>query len=150
LEGCSSAELLSVRPNWWTSTVKAKVVVGILLGLRFAHILGLVHHHVTTSRIRFDSDHCIQIVDWNPILLDIRQDVTQFGGFSREGWTPERDIQAFASILFELVFGGPSRHSNFSWQDHGIRTISDIQNKLFIEYYFENSETERLHDRMWC
>jgi hypothetical protein len=29
----------------------------------------------------------------------------QLGGFSREGWIPERDIWAFASILFEVLFG---------------------------------------------
>jgi hypothetical protein len=32
---------------------------------------------------------------------------TQFGGFSRKRWTSGRDIQAFASILFELMFGRP-------------------------------------------
>jgi hypothetical protein len=32
---------------------------------------------------------------------------SQLGGFSGERWTPERDIQAFASILFELMFGSP-------------------------------------------
>jgi hypothetical protein len=28
-------------------------------------------------------------------------------GFSGQGWTPERDIHVFASILSELVFGSP-------------------------------------------
>jgi hypothetical protein len=32
---------------------------------------------------------------------------TQLGGFSGERWTPEKDIQAFARILFELVVGSP-------------------------------------------
>jgi hypothetical protein len=43
LESCSLTEVLSVRPVWWTSTMKAKVIVGIVLALRFAHSLGLVH-----------------------------------------------------------------------------------------------------------
>jgi hypothetical protein len=32
------------------------------------------------------------------------EDGTQLVGFSGKGWTPERDVQAVASILFELVF----------------------------------------------
>jgi serine/threonine protein kinase len=113
LEGCSLLEVISVNPIWWTSTVKAKAVAGIVLCLRFAHSLGLVHDHLTTSNILFDSDHCIQIVDFQPVRLEVGEsgsesgEGTQLVGFSREGWTPERDIQAFTSILFELVFGRP-------------------------------------------
>jgi hypothetical protein len=40
LEGCSLLEVISVNPIWWTSTVKAKAVAGIVLGIRFAHSLG--------------------------------------------------------------------------------------------------------------
>jgi hypothetical protein len=112
-EGCSLSEVISVNPIWWTSTVKAKVVAGILLGLRFAHSLGLLHGHLTGNTILFDSDHCIQIVDFDPNVLGVdeagTEDGAQLGGFSGEGWTPKRDIQAFVSILFELVFGRPSQ-----------------------------------------
>jgi serine/threonine protein kinase len=91
--------------------VKAKAVAGIVVGLRFAHSLGLLPGHLTGNNILFDSDHCIQIVDFNPIAVEVgemeSEDETQFVGFSREGWTPERDIQAFPPILFELVFGRP-------------------------------------------
>jgi serine/threonine protein kinase len=111
LEGCSLLEVVSVNPIWWTSTVKAKAVAGIVLGLRFAHSLGLVHGHLTGNNILFDSDHCIQIVDFTPIILEVSDSEseggTQLVGFPGEGWTSERDIQAFASILFELVFGHP-------------------------------------------
>jgi tRNA A-37 threonylcarbamoyl transferase component Bud32 len=91
-EGCSLAEVLSVRPGWWTSTVKAKVVVGIVLALRFAHSLGLVHGHLTARNILFDSDHNIQIVDFQTI-------------FSRDRWTPKMDVDAFKSLLFEILVG---------------------------------------------
>jgi serine/threonine protein kinase len=113
LEGCSLLEVVSVNPLWWTSTVKAKAVAGIVLGLRFAHSLGLVHDHLTANSILFDSDHCIQIVDFDPILLENNESAneseyrTQPEGFSEAGWTPEKDIQAFTSILFELVLGHP-------------------------------------------
>jgi hypothetical protein len=45
----------------------------------------------------------------HPIVLEgsesKSEDGTQLGGFSGEGWTPEKDVQAFASILFEIVDG---------------------------------------------
>jgi serine/threonine protein kinase len=113
LEGCSLSEVVSVNPKWWTSTVKAKAIAGIVLGLRFAHSLGLVHGHLTGNNILLDSDHFIQIVDFDPIVLKVgesemeNEDGIQLVGSSRQGWTGERDIQAFASILFELVFGSP-------------------------------------------
>jgi serine/threonine protein kinase len=119
LEGCSLSEVVSVNPVWWTSTVKTKAIAGIVVGLRFAHSLGLVHGHLTGNNILFDSDHCIQIVDFHPIVLEDREmekememqseseEATQLVGFSGKRWTLERDIQAFTSILFELVFGRP-------------------------------------------
>jgi hypothetical protein len=33
LEGCSLLEVISVNPHWWTSTVKAKAIAGIVLAL---------------------------------------------------------------------------------------------------------------------
>jgi serine/threonine protein kinase len=113
LEGYSLRNVLSVNPLWWTSTVKAKTVAGIVLGLRFAHSLGLVHGHLTTNNILFDSNHCIQMVDFKPMLFEVgeieseSEEGTGLVDFSREGWKPERDIQAFASILFEIMFGHP-------------------------------------------
>jgi serine/threonine protein kinase len=111
LEGCSLSEVISVNPLWWTSTVKAKAIAGIVLALGFAHSLGLIHGHLTGNDILFDSDHCIQIVDFKPILLEVgeskSEERTQPFGFSGEGWTGERDIEAFVSILSELVFGHP-------------------------------------------
>jgi serine/threonine protein kinase len=111
LEACSFMEVVSVNPIWWTSTVKAKAVAGLVLGLRLAHSLGLVHGHLIGNNILFDSDHCIQIVDFNPIVLEVgeieSEERTQLVGFSGKGWTLEKDIQAFASILFELLFGYP-------------------------------------------
>jgi serine/threonine protein kinase len=113
LEGCSLLEVVSVHPIWWTPTVKAKAIAAIVVALRFAHSLGLVHGHLTLNNILFDSDHCIQIVDFDPIASEVgememeSEEVTRLVGFSGKGWTPEKDIKAFASILFELVSGAP-------------------------------------------
>jgi serine/threonine protein kinase len=95
----------------WPSTVKAKTVAGIVLDLRFAHRRGLIHGHLTTTNIHFDFDHCIQLVDFKSIRLGVgssdSEEETQLCGFSRKGWRPEMDIEAFASMTFELLFGHP-------------------------------------------
>jgi serine/threonine protein kinase len=111
LEGCSLSEVFSNNPIWWTSTVKAKVVAGLVLGLRFIHSRGLVHGHLKPSNILLNFDYCVQIVDFDPILFENSEsedeEVTQLGGFSKERWIPEKDLEAFATILFEIVFGRP-------------------------------------------
>jgi serine/threonine protein kinase len=113
-EGCSLSEVISVRPVWWTSTVKAKVAAGIVLGLQFAHSHGLVHGGLTSRNILFDLDHCIEIVDFHPMRLQVGEsesgsdERTKLGGFSGQKWTPQTDISGFASILFEIVVGRPA------------------------------------------
>jgi hypothetical protein len=112
VEGSSLSEVVSVNPVWWTSTVKAKVVAGIVLGLRFAHSFGLFHGRLSARSILFDLNHCIQIVNFDPIVLEVVEsereieEGMQLGGISGEEWRLERDIQAFALILLEIVVGG--------------------------------------------
>jgi hypothetical protein len=45
LEACSLLEVASANSLWRTSTVEAKAVAGIVLGLRLSHSLGLIHGH---------------------------------------------------------------------------------------------------------
>jgi serine/threonine protein kinase len=69
----SLAEVISKNPGWWTATAKAKAkakaVVGLVIGLRFLHSLGLVHGHLKSSNIHFDVDHHIQIGGFGSIDL---------------------------------------------------------------------------------
>jgi hypothetical protein len=103
-EGCSLAEVLSVHPIWWTSTVKAKTIAGIVLGLQFVHSLGLRHGHLTGSNIILDADHCIQIVDFHSILSDVDESQSE----EDLQLTLTTDVCAFISILFEIVVGRPA------------------------------------------
>jgi hypothetical protein len=111
-EGCSLSEILSVNPAWLTSTVKTKIVVGIVLGLRFAHSFGLFHGRLSARNIVVDSDHCIEIVGFNPNFLEKSEckgegeEAIQLKSFSGKRWTGQTDVHAFASILFEIVVGG--------------------------------------------
>jgi serine/threonine protein kinase len=115
-EGSSLSEVVSVNPVWWTSTVKAKVVAGIVLGLRFAHSLGLFHGDLSARNIVIDLNDCIQIINFDPIVLEVvesenrsesePEEGKQLGWISLEERRLERDIQAFALILLEIVVGG--------------------------------------------
>jgi serine/threonine protein kinase len=60
----SLADVLSNPPGWWTPTAKAKGVVGIALGVRFARGLGLLHGAVKPSNIFLGADRRIQIADF--------------------------------------------------------------------------------------
>jgi serine/threonine protein kinase len=160
LEGCSLSDVLSVNPAWFTSTVKAKAVAGIVLGLRFAHSLGLVHGHLTMNNLLFDSDHCIQIVDFNPLHLEIdegeskstSEEGTQLDGFSGERLAPDN------AILFELMFGCPPQGDSSipmgipNFVSRMIKSdLSPISGRSssFITI-LEKSEAEPLPDRRWC
>jgi serine/threonine protein kinase len=100
----SLADVLSNPPAWWTPTVKAKAVVGIALGLRFAHGLGLLHGAVKASNILCDADRRIQIADFSQILLE----TGAVEPFSGEEWAPTANVCAFASLLFEIAVGAPT------------------------------------------
>jgi hypothetical protein len=92
---------------WWTPTAKAKAkaVARLVLGIRFAHSLGLIHGCLTTNLIVFDSNHNIQITSF---LRDLSGKGIR--GFSGERWNPETDIRGFASVLFEIAVGRPASH----------------------------------------
>jgi hypothetical protein len=101
-ESESLGMVLKMSPVWWTPTAKAKAVVGLVLGLRFAHSLGLIHGHLTTNTIVFDLNHQIQITNFLSYLSG-----NGLSDFSREGWNPEMDIRGFLSILSEIIVGFP-------------------------------------------
>jgi serine/threonine protein kinase len=91
--GISLSEVISTSPEWWTPTAKAKPVVSLVLGLRFAHSLGPLNGHLTGNNILFNDDGMIQISDFCPNgLTRVEGDqgaMVDTGGFSGESWLPE-------------------------------------------------------------
>jgi hypothetical protein len=106
-EGSSLSEVISENPIWWTATVKAKAVAGIVLALRFAHSLGLIHGHLNSTNIRFDMDHRIQITDFCRIGRQVGENEKNEDVLSGEKWSPDQDICGFGLILFEIIVGHP-------------------------------------------
>jgi serine/threonine protein kinase len=108
LSGISLSEVVSTSPEWWTPTAKAKAVVGVVLGMRFAHSLGLIHGHLTGNNIIFNESGMIQICDFC---------LNGFGGFSEGNWNPKGDVQAFSRILSEIVIDASDEQG---WHRRGI------------------------------
>jgi serine/threonine protein kinase len=113
--GDSLSKILSSSPEWWNPTAKAKAVLGLVLGLRFCHSLGLLHGHLTSNNVLFDEEGTIQITDFGMKSLgDLKGNESakiDVGGFSGESWTPKEDIRAFAGILSEIVVGASAEQS---------------------------------------
>jgi serine/threonine protein kinase len=166
-ESCSLADVLRINPAWWTSTMKAKMIASLVLGLRFVHSLGLIHGHLTSNDILLNSDDYIQIIDFDPIVFKVSEskEVTRLEGFSEEGWTLKNDIEAFVSILSEVVVGSlpqnessiptgipdfvsriiKSKFSPVSSTRYSFNTILEIlkQNKFEIEDGVDSAEVFR-------
>jgi hypothetical protein len=74
---------------------------------------------LSSRSILFDVNHCIQIVNFDPIALEVIESESepgegmQLGGISREERRLEKDIQAFALILFEIVVRGSATSAAF-------------------------------------
>jgi serine/threonine protein kinase len=110
-EGSSLSEVISINPGWWTATAKAKAVVGIVLGLRFLHSLGLLHNGLKSNNIHFDADHCIQLTYFGSIGQKVSE--SSMGGFSGSEWTCQTDVHGFALILFKIVVGRSVKSERF-------------------------------------
>jgi hypothetical protein len=106
VEGCSLSEVLLTNPVWWTPTMKAKVVAGIALGLRFAHNFGLIHSNLNSNTILFDESHQIQIINFGHMDLEVHEGECATGcDVFGEEWTAQVDLHAFGSLLLEITIG---------------------------------------------
>jgi serine/threonine protein kinase len=109
IDGYSLSKVVLRSPEWWTPTAKAKAVVGVLLGLRFAHSLGLVHGHLTGKNVFITEEGMIQISDFSLHKLFNEENdqwmAMDFYDFSRESIMATADVGAFARLLSEIVLG---------------------------------------------
>jgi serine/threonine protein kinase len=126
-DNSSLSKVISTSPGWWTPTTKTKAIVGIVLGLRYAHSLGLLHGNLTATNIFLDVNGLVEIRDFCVRdFAELGSDTdarANLSGFSGESWTPMADIVAFSRILSDIVVGAsagqggcvPSVPSFVSW-----------------------------------
>jgi serine/threonine-protein kinase len=60
----SLKDIRSARPLWWRPTAKAITVAGIVLGMKFLNIFGLIHGGLKPSNVLFDESHRVPIADF--------------------------------------------------------------------------------------
>jgi serine/threonine protein kinase len=88
--------------------MKAKVVAGIALGLRFVHSFGLIHGNLNSNNILLDEAHRIQMIGFGRMDLEMQEGECGPGGDVDKGWAGQADIRAFGSLLVEITVGQPS------------------------------------------
>jgi serine/threonine protein kinase len=138
-EGSSLTEVISDNPIWWTATAKAKAVAGIVLGLRFAHSLGLIHGHLSSKNIRFDLEHRIEITDFYWIGLEVCESEKDRDILSNERLSPHLDVRGFGLILFEIIVGHPLMQSGVG---NGQVTIP-TNVLMFVSEFIEAGQSPR-------
>jgi hypothetical protein len=118
LSGGSLWEVISASPKWWTPTAKVKAIVGIVLGMRFAHSFGLLHGDLTGANVVFDDEGLIQICDFCvksfSEVVDNSEVIAEVGSFSGEGWRPAADVRGFAKLLSRIVIGDSAEETGTS------------------------------------
>jgi hypothetical protein len=104
--GTSLREIITGSPkDWFNETEKAKVVCGIVLGMRFVHSRGIVHRDLRPETVIIDEDNCPRIggfwgVDMEPGKSKYTAPELVDGKIS-----PAADVYGFALILYELIVG---------------------------------------------
>jgi serine/threonine protein kinase len=105
----SLSKIVSRSPSWWTPTGKAKAIVGVVLGLCFAHSFGIFHGHLTGNNIFVNEDGVIQVTDFglndSGDLECHDESEVDIVGSSGASLIRKADIRGFTRIVSEIVFG---------------------------------------------
>jgi serine/threonine protein kinase len=107
------------------STRIVRIIVGIVLAMRFIHSRGIVHGDLTPDNILLDLDWNVRICDFGQsIFLDQPKHCSHIDSNNKPYWpsaptrylapecyneitVPESDIFSFGMILYELIVGRP-------------------------------------------
>jgi serine/threonine protein kinase len=140
---------LSTAPEWWTPIAKAKAIVGPVVGLRFAHSLGLFHGDLTVDSIELNEEGIIHICDFCMNVsgeLECDQGwMLNVEGISKGSWMPKVNVQAFTGILCEIAVG-----SVICFRDDRKRTSLCLGIVGIIREHLPNSEGEQIPNYAWC
>jgi tRNA A-37 threonylcarbamoyl transferase component Bud32 len=60
--------------------MKAKVVAGVALRLRFLHSFGFIHGNLNSNNILLDEAHRIQMIDFGRMDLEVQEGECATGG----------------------------------------------------------------------
>jgi hypothetical protein len=105
----SLSRIVSRSPSSWTPTAKSKAIVGVVLGLCFAHSFGIFHGQLTGDDIFLKEDGVIPISgfgrnDYGDLESHDEAEVDIVGS-SGASLTRKADIRGFTRIVSEIVVG---------------------------------------------
>jgi hypothetical protein len=106
----------SIVFEWWTSTTKTIVIIGIVVGMYLIHTAGIRHHDLKPSNILLDPvTHFPKITDFGSSQFEvpgptITSPTGSPGYMAPELWTQQIstqkiDVFSFGIILYEIVIG---------------------------------------------
>jgi serine/threonine protein kinase len=114
IRGVSLKTALKSRPVWLQRTTLAKIVAGIDLRMRFAHLQGCVHRNLQPSNILLDEEQLARIGDFGASRLEeleltcrseIGTPLYTAPEMAEAEHTEKVDVFLFAMIFYELVVG---------------------------------------------
>jgi hypothetical protein len=97
----SLSRIVSTSRSWRTPTARAKAVVRLVLGLRFAHSFGFPPRTYYGGKLFLNEKGVIQITDFR---------LNDCGGISGKSWTPKADVREFTRLLSEIMIGSSGEH----------------------------------------
>jgi serine/threonine protein kinase len=120
----SLAAVLSTepKPSWWGPSVVAIMVIGIVMGMRYAHAQGVVHGSLKPNNVLLDGAHHIRICDFGALewaKAGVAREVPNDAAFYIDQGVPEdeeddtgfcEDVYAFGLIFYEIMMIGKSSH----------------------------------------
>jgi len=114
----SLRDALESRASFLDDTMKAKIICGIVLGMRFAHSNGFMHRDLKPSNILLDEENCVLIGDFGTNRENLNVTLTGQAGtllymapevyeVDARNCTQMIDVYSFALILYEIMIGEP-------------------------------------------
>jgi serine/threonine protein kinase len=102
-------------PYFWRYGVLSKIVVGIVLGMKYLHSKDIIHGNLKPSKLLIDAEYRVRICDFGSSRIESCGIVTvnAFGTpiyiapetLEGEDFTKKVDVFAFGLILYELFVG---------------------------------------------